>query len=192
MTVYVKTAWVTSTAPGISAGNLNNLESQYDCFISSYSTNTPLPDSTTPTTGTSSYWSMGDHIHQVAEYFQKTVASNSIKITDTSTSNSVIAGLTVMKTITLPPHIVSGGTIRVNFDSYTNSTTANRVYAYAGGAVSGSPFYPGTSYFTTTTDLTYTQGTIYIYGNCIVGGYTLYVTNVQIGANTTASIPSTW
>jgi microcystin-dependent protein len=31
--VYTKTVWVASTAPGISATNLNNLETQYDCAV---------------------------------------------------------------------------------------------------------------------------------------------------------------
>jgi len=31
--VYTKTAWVASTAPGISATNLNNLETQYDSAV---------------------------------------------------------------------------------------------------------------------------------------------------------------
>ena len=65
--VYTKTVWVASTAPGISATNLNNLETQYDESATythaQKSSSTPLIASSIGVIGTSSGFTHGDHQH---------------------------------------------------------------------------------------------------------------------------------
>jgi len=197
MTVYVKTAWITSTAPGISAGNLNNLETQYDCFVSSYSTNTPLPDSTTPTTGTSSYWSQGDHTHSLAGYFLKSSASATLQYSNDSTATITSNSPQVLKSFTVPPQLVAGSVIRVSFDMTGEYSGQTR--GWVGGALSGTThLQSATSWTTYTEDVTMT-GTaypqyIYLYGyKEVVGSTYAYVANFRIYGDTTAAPPaSSW
>ena len=65
--VYTPTTWVASTAPGISATNLNNLETQYteatSYFKDHVAVSTPLTFTSAGVSGTSSHWSAGDHQH---------------------------------------------------------------------------------------------------------------------------------
>ena len=76
---YTKTVWVASTAPGISATNLNNLETQYDEGVTythaQKSSSTPLVPTSIGVIGSSTGFSRGDHQHP---YGTSTQYANSV------------------------------------------------------------------------------------------------------------------
>jgi hypothetical protein len=206
MTVYVKTAWSTSTAPGISAGNLNNLETQYDCFVSSYSTNTPLPDSTTPTTGTSSYWSQGDHVHQVPMLFWKTTVSDTLILsTDSSGSYDTAGAWVAVRSFTIPPQVVIGSSFRFKVDigAYSSAVDYSFYRGKIGGSFASTETYAwdrSTDWLTGTFDVTYNgpnvaagyygQAILYVYN--VAGQGACCYRNFRMYGDTTAGVPSLW
>lgn len=192
MTSYTKTAWAASTAPGISAVNMNNLETQYDCFMSAYSTSTPLIDSTTGATGTSTAWIRGDHVHPVQNLFLKSAASDTLRLSADSTYTTTSTTATVLTSLYIPPHIVLGGTIRLKTEAMVG--TANFGAIYYGGAVSGGGGTLSTTYTIYTDNLTITaSGRVYLYGYVFYNTITLSAKNFRVYADTTMSVPpSSW
>jgi hypothetical protein len=201
MTVYAKTTWVASTAPGISATALNNLETQYDDAMTQYSTYVPIAASTTPTVGSTTHWARGDHVHNIPNMFWKTTASNTLQMSDgTTTAVTLTASYTNLKGITPPMNLILGSSVRVKVDIQSDAApySSDILFFTLGGAAT-SATVNNVSWATTTYHLavafdgTYnTFGTIYIMGHTI-GTLNCHLTNLGIYAETTPAFPaSSW
>jgi hypothetical protein len=190
MTVYAKTTWVASTAPGISATALNNLETQYDDAMTQYSTYVPIAASTTPTVGSTTHWARGDHVHNIPNLFQKTTASNTLRLSnDTEIVVASTAGA-VEKTLLIPPHIVLGSSIRVKFEGYS---TSDGTVSFSGAVVStGVQMTATATYSTYSYDLTYVAfGTINLNLMSPFNTWYTHIRNFRVYAETTPAFPAT-
>jgi len=121
---YTKTSWVASTAPGISAANLNNLELQHDACMAFNPTSTYLAPLASPNLSGTPYAPTAlravdstqiatcAYVHN---WFVSSTASATVNYVDTSTyivtsENSA----NVIATMQIPPYYVNNSEFRIS------------------------------------------------------------------------------
>ena len=123
---YTKTVWVASTAPGVSAANLNNLETQFDqCMVFNPTSGTlallASPNfSGTPTAPTAARTVNSTQIATCAyvhNFYITSVDSTVMLITDLSTYTGNSSNETTKKTYRVPPKYVPGAVFRIYFSA---------------------------------------------------------------------------
>ncbi len=117
---YTKTVWVASTAPGISAGNLNNLETQYDCALE-WSTTYLAPLASPPFTGTPNAPTAAAAVKTtqlatcefVYNWHKSSTASDVVHVTDGTVYTQMNATPVLKKSFRIPAQYASGSEFRV-------------------------------------------------------------------------------